>query len=165
MEAASIGCCQGPTENTVGYDTNMDLDEIVSNHALFQPFAFGQHKQEAMTGQVECKSTIEDFQKKYDLKIGVYIQEFCISRDVLNSVVQFINDHPSIYNLGIAWGGINGSTVNGLSGDGYWKQRYVGNSWNFSVEPPTPVKMLETAPDSLPADPCADSIFSSGSIQ
>ena len=84
-------------------------------------------------------STVQAYQKKLDLSIGVYVQEFSIDESALSLLVQFCNDFMDIYCLGLSWGGLNGVTVKGIKPgrftktDGFWNQRYAGVKWDSSL--------------------------------
>lgn len=80
-------------------------------------------------------STIQDYQKQYHLKIGLYVQEFSICAEALNLIVGLINKYPRVYNLGLSWGGFNGSTLLNVNGDGYWNQRLMGRNWDIDTGP------------------------------
>lgn len=114
-------------------------DESDSNDAnygqLFQPYAYSKNELWRKSGLTDCKATIADYKKYFDLNIGLYVQEFSIGPNELDSIIRFINDHQSIYNLGLAWGGINGVALKGVKGDGFWNQRYVGRNWAVDAAP------------------------------
>jgi len=59
-----------------------------------------------------------------------------------------VNEHPSIYKLGLAWGGLNGYTIKGVQGDGFWNQRYVGRNWDNTARPTQKMQLL--APEDHP---------------
>lgn len=86
-------------------------------------------------GQLLNFSTIQDYQRHFDLKIGVYVQEFSICTEALTAIVQLINKNPHVYNQGLAWGGLNGLTVDGIVGDGFWNQRFMGKNWDINTGP------------------------------
>jgi hypothetical protein len=86
---------------------------------------------------------LEDYKRRFDLNIGVYVQEFSVSEQVMDAIVRLVNCYPQIYNLGCAWGSINGRTVEGLAGDGYWNQRYVGRKWDFTAKPTGHLELLQ----------------------
>jgi hypothetical protein len=80
MEAAERGCC-GPNEP----DPNATF--TIANHRSpkaaggggaysFQPYAY---PRSALSDweRVMCKSTIEDYRRHFNLKIGVYVQGVC----------------------------------------------------------------------------------------
>ena len=50
-------------------------------------------------------------------------------------LTNFINKNSSLYNLGLAWGGMNGVMLNDLQGDGFWNQRYMSRNWDLGVGP------------------------------
>ena len=87
-------------------------------------------------------STIEDYKKRYHLSIGMYLQEFAIDEAAVNLLVQLVNDHPEIYDLGLAWGGVNGVTLQGIQPgrftdtSGFWNQRHMGAHWDSTRGPP-----------------------------
>lgn len=94
-------------------------------------------------GHTDIFATLEDYKRRFDLNIGVYVQEFSVSEQVMDAIVRLVNRYPQIYNLGCAWGGINGRTVQGLAGDGYWNQRYVGRYWDFAAKPTGHLELLQ----------------------
>lgn len=122
---SKLGCCHADN-----LDSLDDIDDI-SREILFHPCAYPSD----MLDQKECKATLQDYQRKLDLRIGCYVQEFSISDSTLNAISELMNKHSSIYNLGLAWGGVNGRTVRGVVGDGYWNQRYMGQHWDMNAEP------------------------------
>ena len=110
---------------------------------VFQPYAYPRETLELLSGVVDgCQATLQDYQKHLNLNIGLYVQEFSIGDGTLDALSKFINHYPSIYNLGLAWGGINGATVDGVNGDGYWNQRYIGRDWDLEAEPAKDMKLL-----------------------
>jgi hypothetical protein len=115
----------------LGYSTGY---EGTARPIAFQPFAYPSDIVPSYVVAMGCKSTLEDYKKRFDLNIGVYVQESDISPRVLDAVVRFVNDHRIIYNLGLAWGGINGWTLAPLTGDGYGRQRFVGSKWDKNLE-------------------------------
>jgi hypothetical protein len=102
---------------------------------VFHPYAYPRSEVEANFGKIDCHATIEDYKRRFDLQIGLYVQEFSISQFAIESLVQFTNRHSQVYSLGLAWGGINGKTARGLEGDGYWIQRYMGRTWDEHAAP------------------------------
>eukprot|EP00563_Minutocellus_polymorphus_P006977 CAMPEP_0181033366 /NCGR_PEP_ID=MMETSP1070-20121207/7219_1 /TAXON_ID=265543 /ORGANISM="Minutocellus polymorphus, Strain NH13" /LENGTH=1006 /DNA_ID=CAMNT_0023110789 /DNA_START=150 /DNA_END=3170 /DNA_ORIENTATION=- len=109
----------------------------------FQPFAYPREKLELLDDVVEeCKATLEDYQRHLELNIGLYVQEFSVGDAALDAISKLVNHYPSIYNLGLAWGGLNGSTVKGVHGDGYWNQRYIGREWDRTAEPEEHMQIL-----------------------
>jgi len=79
--------------------------------------------------------TLADYKKYYGFSMGLYLQEFSIDEAAANLLINLVNQNPKLYNLGLAWGGINGMTVHGIqpgrftSTDGYWMQRQLGLNW------------------------------------
>ncbi len=49
-----------------------------------------------------------------------------MSPEALDALACFVNKYSDIYDLGLAFGGINGTAVTNVEGDGYWNQRYMG---------------------------------------
>jgi hypothetical protein len=96
----------------------------------FHPFAYPSGIVPSYVMAIGCKSRLEDYKQKLALNIGVYVHESEISPGVLDALVRFVNDNRRIYNLGLAWGGINGLTLDNLQGDGYGRQRFVGKTWD-----------------------------------
>jgi len=129
--SSSLICCHGP------------LPSDVTRSLMFHPYAYPRSEIEATFGEVDCNSTIEEYKNRFDLQIGLYVQEFSISQFAIESLVQFTNRHVKVYNLGLAWGGINGKTVRGLEGDGYWSQRYMGRTWDTDVAPTGHLELLQ----------------------
>ncbi|KAL7471786.1 hypothetical protein ACHAXS_012099 [Conticribra weissflogii] len=131
MESAERGCC-GVIETDIddNVERRTDLPHAKSPSApgnySFQPYAF---PRSALSDweRVMCKSTIEDYQRHFNLKIGVYVQEFSVSPEALDALACFVNKYSDIYDLGLAFGGINGTAVTNVEGDGYWNQRYMEN--------------------------------------
>ena len=157
MEAAERGCC-GCIE-TPGMDEDVEvLSDISINKPdktkrssstgmySFQPYAYPRASLSDWE-RVMCKSTLECYQKHFNLKVGVYVQgkrnavhltlyevicsdgfhlhlnpEFSISPDALDALSCFVNAHGALYDQGLAFGGVNGVAVNNIRGDGYWNQ-------------------------------------------
>lgn len=116
----------------------------------FQPFAFpnsNNHKDSDLI-LPDCEATLQDYKDRFQLNIGCYVQEFSISDRNLDAITRFLNKHKSLYNLGLAWGGINGQCHEGLSGDGYWNQRYMGRRWDNAAKPTDDMQLL--APEDHP---------------
>ena len=141
-EATGLGLCVDSTSlNNVESQGNVRLDPWNQNGLKmgaysFQPFAYPREKLEFLDDIVEeCKATLEDYQRHLELNIGLYVQEFSIGDAALDAISKLVNHYPSIYNLGLAWGGLNGATVKGVHGDGYWNQRYIGREWDRTAEP------------------------------
>jgi len=117
-------------------------DAAVAQEVVFQPYAYPRTKVPKCFSGLESKSTLQDYQERFDLNIGVYVQEFSISDLTLDAITRFVNENPTIYNLGLAWGGINGKTSPGVRGDGYWNQRYMGRSWDLNAAPTDAMHLL-----------------------
>lgn len=87
-------------------------------------------------------STIEDYKSRYNLSIGMYVQEFAIDEAAANILVSLVNDNPQIYDFGLSWGGINGITLRSIrpgrftDTSGFWNQRHLGALWDSSRRPP-----------------------------
>ena len=79
--------------------------------------------------------TLADYKRHYRFSMGLYLQEFSIDEAAARLLIDLVNNNPSVYDLGLAWGGINGMTVHGIqpgrftSTDGYWNQRRLGRRW------------------------------------
>jgi len=152
MEAAERGCC-GAIDADINDAYGNDRDGVSRSpragtggagggNYSFQPYAY---PRAALSDweRVMCKATIEDYRKHFNLKIGVYVQEFSISAEALDALSVFVNKHGDIYDQGLAFGGVNGTAVKNIHGDGYWNQRYMGRSWDFVARPSkemTPLK-------------------------
>jgi hypothetical protein len=86
-------------------------------------------------------STIQAYQRKFNLSIGIYCQEFCIDDAAICLLVRLVNDNPNVYSLGFCWGGVNGITVRTIQPgrftrtDGFWNQRHVGAAWDGTLTP------------------------------
>eukprot|EP00567_Pseudictyota_dubia_P001408 CAMPEP_0197465510 /NCGR_PEP_ID=MMETSP1175-20131217/64577_1 /TAXON_ID=1003142 /ORGANISM="Triceratium dubium, Strain CCMP147" /LENGTH=1372 /DNA_ID=CAMNT_0043001527 /DNA_START=615 /DNA_END=4733 /DNA_ORIENTATION=+ len=152
-EASGMGCCAAdPTTinmSACGFNKTNDItceeenDGLRFNGYVFQPYAYPREKIKDSDGLLpDCKATLQDYKKHLDLKIGLYVQEFSIGHPELDALVKLVNQYPEIFNLGLAWGGINGSTVRGVEGDGFWNQRYIGRNWDFEAEPAEHMKLL-----------------------
>lgn len=99
---------------------------------------FGQQADERSTTTTpltKALATLQDYKRHYQFSMGIYVQEFAIDEAAARLLVELVNRHPDLYDLGFAWGGINGMTVRGIqpgrftSTDGYWNQRRVGKRW------------------------------------
>merc|ERR1712106_1041948 len=92
-QATGINCCLQEK------DLTMTLSDDESNPkrggVKFEPYAFLKNEIQR-TGFTECAATLADYQKHFDLKIGLYAQEFAIGSDELNALVKLVNDRPSI---------------------------------------------------------------------
>lgn len=104
-------------------------DEIVFSEYAHPKSAIAAHRR-------TCKASIEDYKKRFQLNIGCYIQEFTVSPHTVDCLVAFFNLHSATYNLGLAYGGINGKVVSGgLDGDGFGRQRFMGTQWDTDAKP------------------------------
>jgi hypothetical protein len=115
------------------------LDEF-NDEVIFAEYAYPRAPVPA--SDRKCKATIEDYKKKYRLNIGCYIQEHSVSSESLDRLVAFFNRYSTIYNLGLAYGGINGKVLSGLKGDGFTKQRFMGKQWDSDAKPMYEMQML-----------------------
>lgn len=159
MEAAERGCCGAIDTND--YDTGSVADDTGmsplafsgaggggtrcgNGNYSFQPYAY---PRSALSDWelVMCKATVEDYQRHFNLKIGVYVQEFSISAEALDALTVFVNRYGDVYDQGLAYGGVNGMAVRNIHGDGYWNQRYMGRSWDFLARPSQEMTPLEPA--------------------
>lgn len=61
--------------------------------------------------------------------------EFSISAEALDALSIFVNKHGNVYDQGLAFGGVNGTAIKNIKGDGYWNQRYMGRAWDFDARP------------------------------
>jgi len=92
--------------------------------------------------KVKVTSTLEDYKNRYGLHIGLYCQEFATDHDALKIIVDYVNCNQHIVDLGLSWGGFNGTTTRGIKptwwepSDGMWKQRYAGTPWDTNQFPP-----------------------------
>jgi len=83
--------------------------------------------------------TLHDYKRHYSFSMGVYVQEFSIDDAAARLLIEHVNEHSELYDLGFAWGGVNGMTVQGIqpgrftSTDGYWNQRHLGRLWEERV--------------------------------
>jgi len=88
-------------------------------------------------------STIELYKERYDLSIGLYVQEFAIDEKAAQLLIELVNENPHVYDLGLSWGGVNGITIRGIqpsrftNTDGLWNQRYIGELWKSKLYPPS----------------------------
>eukprot|EP00581_Thalassiosira_minuscula_P008657 CAMPEP_0183709826 /NCGR_PEP_ID=MMETSP0737-20130205/5790_1 /TAXON_ID=385413 /ORGANISM="Thalassiosira miniscula, Strain CCMP1093" /LENGTH=1240 /DNA_ID=CAMNT_0025938027 /DNA_START=285 /DNA_END=4007 /DNA_ORIENTATION=- len=149
MEAAERGCCGAidTSDFDDGHDGVSRSPKVGSVHGgrgnySFQPYAYPRSALSDWEREM-CKATIEDYRRHFNLKIGVYVQEFSISAEALDALTIFVNKHGEVYDQGLAFGGVNGTAVKNIHGDGYWNQRYMGRSWDFVAKPSnemTPLK-------------------------
>ena len=54
--------------------------------------------------------------------------EFSISPEALDALAKFVNAHGSLYDQGMAFGGINGVAIKHIHGDGYWNQVRISSN-------------------------------------
>jgi len=86
-------------------------------------------------------STIELYKERYELSIGMYVQEFAIDEKAAQLLIELVNENPHVYDLGLSWGGVNGITIRGIqpsrftNTDGLWNQRYIGDLWKSNLFP------------------------------
>lgn len=113
-----------------------------NEYSPFQPYAYPRDQLEASDEIMDCKACIQDYQRHFDLNIGLYLHEFDIGVDEIDAMSKFVNRYSDIYRLGLAWGGLNGFTLRGLKGDGLWSQRYVGRAWDFEARPHANMTLL-----------------------
>lgn len=117
--------------------------EKVKNDYKFQPYA--RVKAESIPSDIHFydgfSSTIQQYKERFNLSIGLYVQEFAIDEKSIDLLVKYVNLYHDVYNLGFSWGGVNGVTVRGIqpgrftSTDGLWNQRYCGARWNQYLFP------------------------------
>ncbi|KAG7358725.1 hypothetical protein IV203_015314 [Nitzschia inconspicua] len=122
---------------SLGFD-GFDPSHIKSGYQL-HPCA-NQHKsrkdENDENTSLSTLRTLHDFKIHYQFSIGIYVQEFSIDEAAARLLVEHVNENPQVYDLGFAWGGVNGMTVQGIqpgrftSTDGYWNQRHVGKVWS-----------------------------------
>jgi len=129
FDAAKYNCCNPST----GILEDSESLECSARYVI-HPFAYPSNDVELLPLDLQT-STIEQYQRYYNLQIGLYVQEFSICQEALEVLINFVNFSKSVYKLGMSYGGLNGATVNGLTGDGYWNQRYVGRNWDISTGP------------------------------
>eukprot|EP00526_Cylindrotheca_closterium_P002558 CAMPEP_0113638788 /NCGR_PEP_ID=MMETSP0017_2-20120614/20334_1 /TAXON_ID=2856 /ORGANISM="Cylindrotheca closterium" /LENGTH=913 /DNA_ID=CAMNT_0000549941 /DNA_START=732 /DNA_END=3473 /DNA_ORIENTATION=- /assembly_acc=CAM_ASM_000147 len=127
-----------PSPDEVNRITNFDPNEIKSGYKIQ---SFG-NVDETDDAAMTYYSTIQMYKERFNLRIGLYVQEFAIDEAAIAVLSQYFNDHPDIFDLGFAWGGINGITIRGIkpgrftATDGLWNQRYIGELWNDTQFPP-----------------------------
>jgi hypothetical protein len=87
-----------------------------------------------MGGAASSESSIENYKNRFNLSIGLYVQEFAIDEKAVDILVRLVNETPRVYNLGLCWGGINGITIRGIqpgrftATDGFWYEQIVVSS-------------------------------------
>lgn len=136
--------CGAPDISQAIIEDDQDGDGV-----RFEPFAFPRRRSGKEDPRaLECRSTLQDYKDRFRLRIGCYVQEFSISDKNLDAVTRFLNKNKSLYDLGLAWGGLNGQCHEGLDGDGYWNQRYMGRKWDRNAFPTDEMQLL--APEDHP---------------
>lgn len=104
-------------------------DEIVFSEYALPRSALPAHRR-------KYKASIEDYKTKFSLNIGCYVQEFSVSPHTMDCLVGFFNLYSATYNLGLAYGGVNGRVVSGgIDGDGFARQRFMGTQWDPDAKP------------------------------
>jgi hypothetical protein len=104
-------------------------DEIVFSEYALPKSALPAHRR-------KYKASIEDYKTKFSLNIGCYVQEFSVSPHTMDCLVGFFNLYSATYNLGLAYGGVNGRVVSGgIDGDGFARQRFMGTQWDPDAKP------------------------------
>ncbi len=137
--------CEAPTDSCwtpAKYSGRNQVDDDVLELIPFKPYAFPQEEVDDIELIDECKATLADYQRHFDLQIGLYVQEFSIGSEELDSLARLVNKYPDVYRLGLAWGGLNGFACKGVKGDGYWSQRYVGRNWANNAAPSNEMNLL-----------------------
>ncbi|CAJ1932471.1 unnamed protein product [Cylindrotheca closterium] len=127
-----------PSPDEVNRLTNFDPNEIKSAYKIQ---SFG-NVEETDESSMSYYSTLQMYKKRFNLRIGLYVQEFAIDEAAISILSQYFNDNTHMFDLGFAWGGINGITVGGIkpgrftATDGLWNQRHIGELWNDTLFPP-----------------------------
>ena len=132
MCAVTPSCNDQPSFSSRPTLIDYALSESDDDTPNFQYFAYPRETFKYLVGSNSTISVLEDYQKLFNLNVGLYIQEYAIGPEEVESIIQLVNDHPSIFSLGLAWGGLNGLTCSNITGDGYASQRYLGNEWNYN---------------------------------
>jgi len=134
-EPATVNCCVGQAYRPSGRTPWIDytLSESDNDLPMFQPFAYPRDGLDDSYISSDPSAILEDYQRLFNLNIGLYVQEFAIGPDEIDSLAHLINKYPQLYTLGLAWGGINGYSLSNAEGDGYYSQRYVGSEWNYNL--------------------------------
>lgn len=138
-----------PTRVTQGYELlpfcdPMSTSTSTSSCAVLtgsdqDSYCDGSDSSDSSDSRSRFNNTLAAYQKRLNLKIGLYVQEFGIDEAALGVLVNFANEHPDVLAHGMIWGGLNGVTVKGIrpgrftSTDGFHTQRYAGRSWNYSL--------------------------------
>lgn len=118
--------------NQIYPDSDVDMN---FERLSFQPYAYPKNIFSEDDEIQECKASLADYQRHFNLNIGLYVQEFSIGSEQLDKLARLVNKYPDLYRCGLAWGGLNGVTIKEVKGDGYWSQRYVGRNWTFTAAP------------------------------
>jgi hypothetical protein len=120
--------------------------EVAKRSYSLLPFACATTPDESTAPKdISHQSTIQAYKERFNLSIGMYVQEFAIDEAAVNVFVKLVNESPHVYDLGLSWGGVNGITLRGMqphrftSTDGFWNQRYAGATWDSSLSPPPPL--------------------------
>jgi len=129
-------CAESADDASTGSDlfTKLLVQDRIRKSSVNMDFTY-----EEVPGGV-C-STIQEYKNHYNLKIGLYVQEFAIDDAAVSLIVKYVNANPHVYELGLSWGGINGLTVRGIqpgrftATDGLWNQRYAGMPWREDLKP------------------------------
>lgn len=130
-----------PSPEEVNRITNFDPNEIKAGYRIQ---SFGKVYRSG-NSTMAYFSTIQMYKERFNLRIGLYCQEFAIDEAALAILSKYVNDNPDIYDLGFAWGGINGVAIGGIrpgrftATDGLWNQRYIGELWHDTKFPPCQV--------------------------
>lgn len=136
----------GPSPEEVNRITNFDPNVVKASYKI-QPFgeccsSKGNDKKKKQDN--DEYSTIQMYKEQFKLRIGLYCQEFAIDEAAVSTLARYANSHSDLYELGFAWGGINGVTIKGIcpgrftATDGLWNQRYIGELWNYDQFPVAP---------------------------
>ncbi|KAL3938359.1 MAG: hypothetical protein SGARI_001768 [Bacillariaceae sp.] len=126
----------------LGFD-GFDPQSIQGSYRLHS-FAIPNHRlakadttsSEGSSGLNTSMISLHDYKRVYRFSMGVYVQEFSIDEAAARLLIEHVNRHPDVYDLGFAWGGVNGMTVKGIkpgrftSTDGLWNQRHVAKLWD-----------------------------------
>lgn len=126
--------CNGNKTNSMDlYEKAVDMEVVKANEDTLLLSPSSSCDDETEMGAV--MKTLADYKKHYGFSMGLYLQEFSIDEAAARLLIDLVNNNPDIYDLGLAWGGINGMTVHGIqpgrftSTDGYWNQRRLGKTW------------------------------------
>lgn len=128
-----------PSPDEVDRITNFDPREIKAAYCIQ---SFGRVEEEGSSEDMAFNSTIQMYKERFNLRLGLYVQEFAIDEAAIAILSQYANEHLDIFDLGFAWGGINGIAIRGIkpgrftATDGLWNQRYIGELWNDNKFPP-----------------------------